>query len=301
MSEAAGVPVCYRHPGRETWVRCTRCERPICPDCMTTAAVGHQCPICVAEGHRTQRAGRTVFGGGPAGERGYATKALVAANILVMVASVLSASGQGLFGGGFGGLGGSFTPLMEAGAVLGRWADPNVDAVFRDGIVHGEYYRLFTGMFLHFGLVHLVLNMWALWVFGRYLETALGPLRYLALYVLAGLGGNVAAFLVSPDGPTVGASGAVFGLFGALFVIQRRLGKDTSAVLAVLAINLVFTFAIKEISWAAHVGGLIVGALVALAFAHAPRSHRTLVQVSGCVIVVGALLVLTAVGVGLAT
>lgn len=291
MSEA-GIPVCYRHPARETWVRCTRCERPICPDCMHPAAVGHQCPECVAEGRRTQRAGRTVFGGGPAGQHGYVTKALLSLNIAVMVLSALAAGGAGLLGGGFGGLVGGTTPLTEWGGLLARQDFPAVA-----GVYHGEYHRLFTAMFLHYGIVHLALNMWALWLFGRYLEAALGPLRYLALYLLSGLSGNVAAYLFSnPAAVTVGASGAVFGLFGALFVFQRRLGNDTSSVLTVLAVNLAFTFAVPGISWSAHVGGLVVGALAALVLAYAPRRHRTAFQAGGCVVLLGSLLVLIAFG-----
>ncbi|HEX5740578.1 MAG TPA: rhomboid family intramembrane serine protease [Pilimelia sp.] len=291
MSEA-GVPVCYRHPTRETWVRCTRCERAICPDCMHSAAVGQQCPDCVAEGRRTQRSGRTVFGGGPTGQHGYVTKALLSLNITVMVLSALSAGGAGLLGGGFGGLVGGTTPLTEWGGLLARQDFPAVA-----GVYHGEYYRLVTAMFLHYGIVHLALNMWALWMFGRYLEAALGPLRYLGLYLLSGLGGNVAAYLFSdPYAVTVGASGAVFGLFGALFVFQRRLGNDTSSVLTVLAVNLAFTFAVPGISWSAHVGGLVVGTLVALVLAYAPRRHRTVFQAGGCVVLLGILLVLIAFG-----
>ncbi|GGK32632.1 rhomboid family intramembrane serine protease [Pilimelia terevasa] len=296
MSEAAGAPVCYRHPGRQTWVRCTRCERPICPDCMHAAAVGHQCPECVAQGRRTQRQGRTAFGGGPAGQRGYVTKALLATNILVMLASVLSAGGGGLLGGGFAGLGGDVTPLMAWGGVFGRDDSPESIAAHLAGIYHGEYYRLVAAMFLHFGLLHLGLNMWALWAFGRYLEAALGPIRYLALYLLAGLGGNVAAYLFAPGALTVGASGAVFGLFGALFIVLRRLGNDTSSVLTVLGINLLFTFAIPQISKAGHIGGLVVGALAALALAYAPRRHRTLIQAGACALLFGLLMVAAAIG-----
>ena len=137
-------------------------------------------------------------------------------------------------------------------------------------------------MFLHYGVLHLLLNMWALWVLGRSLETALGPLRFAALYLVAGLGGNVAAYLFSaPNAATAGASTAIFGLFAAIFVIMRRLGRDTSAVIPILVINLIFTFTVPSISIAGHLGGLVTGGALALVLAYAPRTQRTLVQAVG--------------------
>jgi membrane associated rhomboid family serine protease len=279
------VPVCYRHPGRETYVRCTRCDRPICPDCMRDAAVGHQCPECVAEGLRTQRPARTAFGGGAAGRAGYVTKTLIGLNVLMMLLSIASAGGGGIAGGGLGGLMGGQTPLTLWGSVLPY-------AIY-DGALHGvadgEYYRLVTAMFLHYGVLHLLLNMWALWVLGRSLETALGPLRFAALYLVAGLGGNVAAYWLSAENTTsAGASTAIFGLFAALFVIMRRLGRDTSAVIPILVINLIFTFTVPSISIAGHLGGMVTGGALALVLAYAPRTRRTLVQSVG----IGAIVVL---------
>ncbi|MFC7547044.1 rhomboid family intramembrane serine protease [Plantactinospora sp. GCM10030261] len=293
MSESPPTtPVCYRHPSRETYVRCTRCERPICPDCMREASVGHQCPDCVALGKRTQRPARTAFGGGAAGRHGYVTKTLIGLNLLMMLLSITSSgAGRSLAGGGLGGLMGSGTPLTVWGSILGlaRYQDFTVH-----GIASGEYYRLFTAMFLHYGLLHLLLNMWALWVLGRTLEAALGPARFLGLYLVAGLGGNVAAYLFSdPAQQTVGASTAIFGLFGALFVIMRRLGRDTSGVLPILVINLVFTFAVPYISIAGHLGGLVLGTLMALVLAYAPRERRTPVQVVGGVALLVLLLLVT--------
>lgn len=291
MSESPPTtPVCYRHPGRETYVRCTRCDRPICPDCMRDASVGHQCPECVAEGRRTQRPARTAFGGGAAGRHGHVTKALIALNVLMMLASIASDRGgdSAAGGSGFGGLMGGGTPLTEWGAVLGR-------AYFSNGVLHGvaegEWYRLLTAMFLHYGVVHLLLNMWALWVLGRSLEATLGRLRFLALYLIAGFGGNVAAYLFSAqNAATAGASTAVFGLFAAIFVIMRRLGRDTSAIVPILVINLVFTFAVPSISIAGHLGGLVTGALMALVLAYAPRMRRSIFQAVGGAIIVVALL-----------
>jgi len=259
---------------------------------MRAASVGHQCPECVNEGRRSVRPARTAFGGGAAGRHGYVTKALIAVNVLLMLLSIASdRGGDAAVGGrGFGGLLGGSTPLTDWGAVLGL-------AVFPDGTVggvaDGEWYRLVTAMFLHYGVLHLLLNMWALWVLGRSLEATLGPLRFLALYLIAGFGGNVAAYLFSAqNAATAGASTAVFGLFAGIFVIMRRLGRDTSAILPILVINLIFTFTVPSISIAGHLGGLVVGGLMALVLAYAPRSRRTLVQFAGGAIIVLILLAL---------
>ncbi|SCE82658.1 rhomboid family intramembrane serine protease [Micromonospora chokoriensis] len=299
MSESPPTtPVCYRHPGRETYVRCTRCDRPICPECMREASVGHQCPECVNEGRRSVRPARTAFGGGAAGRHGYVTKALIAVNVLLMLLSIASDRGgdAAVGGSGFGGLMGGSTPLTNWGSVLGL-------AVFPDGtlggIADGQWYRLITAMFLHYGVIHLLLNMWALWVLGRSLEANLGPLRFGALYLIGGLGGNVAAYLFSAqNSATAGASTAVFGLFAALIIIERKMGRDISQVIPILVINLVFTLTVPGISIPGHLGGLVVGALMALVLAYAPRGRRTLVQVVGAAVIllvlVGLVLVRTA-------
>ncbi|MEU1361837.1 rhomboid family intramembrane serine protease [Micromonospora zamorensis] len=293
MSESPPTtPVCYRHPGRETYVRCTRCDRPICPDCMRDASVGHQCPECVNEGRRSVRPARTAFGGGTAGRHGYVTKTLIAVNALLLLLSIASARGgdAAMGGSGFGGLMGGSTPLTEWGAVLGR---AYLSDYTLGGIAEGQWYRLVTAMFLHYGVLHLLLNMWALWVLGRSLEANLGRVRFAALYLIAGLGGNVAAYLFSsPRAATVGASTAVFGLFAALIIIERKLGRDISRIIPILVINLVFTLAVPGISIPGHLGGLVVGALMALVLAYAPRGRRTLVQVAGGAIILVVLLAL---------
>jgi membrane associated rhomboid family serine protease len=276
----AGVPVCYRHPGRETYVRCVRCDRPICPDCMREASVGFQCPECVAEGRRTQRPVRTAFGGSAAGMRGYVTITLIVINVLLLLASIASArnAGQAVAGGGFGGLLGGRTPLMDTLAVFGRGHYTQTDPAVH-GVAAGEYYRLFTAMFMHYGILHLLMNMWALWILGRTLEMALGPVRFLALYLVAGLGGNVAAYVFQPDALSAGASTALFGLFAALFLVLRRLGRDTSTVIPIIVINLIFTLSVPGISIAGHLGGFVTGGIVGAGLAYAPRANRTVVQV----------------------
>jgi len=262
---------------------------------MREASVGHQCPECVAEGRRTQRPARTVFGGGAAGRAGYVTKAIIAVNVLLMLLSIaLDQGGDAAAGGrGFGGLLGGSAPLTNWGSVLGLALFPDFTV---HGIADGEYYRLITAMFLHYGLIHLLMNMWALWVLGRSLEATLGPVRFLALYLVAGLGGNVAAYVfTAPNSQTAGASTAVFGLFAALFIIMRRLGRDTSSVIPILVINLVFTFAVPGISIAGHLGGLAFGAIVALIMAYAPGSRRSLIQGAGTAVVVIGLIAVTLV------
>ncbi|MEV6526067.1 rhomboid family intramembrane serine protease [Longispora sp. NPDC051575] len=289
MTDASPVPTCYRHPGRETYVRCTRCDRPICPDCMTEASVGFQCPSCVAEGRASQPAARTWFGGSHAGQLGYVTMTLIGLNVLVFVISLVISKGGALGGGSL--FGGS-TVLHDWFAVSGpRYplnATPCVDnpgylcgdGTYAPGVDDGAYYRLFTAMFLHFGPIHLLMNMWALWVLGRNLETVFGPARFAALYLLAGIGGNVAVYLFSPNGLSAGASTAIFGMFAALVIVLRKLGRSLAPILPVLVINAIFTFTVSSISIAGHVGGFIAGGVVAAALAYAPQKNRTAIQVA---------------------
>ncbi|ORB75199.1 rhomboid family intramembrane serine protease [Mycobacterium scrofulaceum] len=248
------APTCYRHPGRPTYVRCNRCERYICGDCMRGAAVGHQCPECVRAGARTIRSPRTRFGGRQRSATPVLTYTLIAINVLAFV-------------------------LQMAAGNLERQL-----ALWPPGVADGQYYRLVTSAFLHYGATHLVFNMWALYVVGPPLESWLGRLRFGALYALSGLGGSVLVYLVSPlDTATAGASGAIFGLFGAIFVVGKRLAVDVRWVVAVIGINLVFTFLVpllssQRISWQAHVGGLVTGGLVAAAYVYPPRQRRNTIQ-----------------------
>jgi membrane associated rhomboid family serine protease len=261
---------------------------------MREASVGHQCPECVAEGQRTQRPARTAFGGGRAGQQGYGTKALIGLNVLFALLAAISGGMDSLVGGGWGGLLGGSTPLHIWGALVPQpttFVDANGVVIEQvAGVSGGEYYRLVTSMFLHYGILHLALNMWALWILGRNLESALGPLRFGVLYLLSGLGGGVAVYYLSTQhGETAGASGAIFGLFAALFVVLRRLGRDASSIIPILVINLVFTFTVPGISWQGHIGGMITGGIVAAILAYAPRANRNVVQAVGCAVVLVAL------------
>jgi membrane associated rhomboid family serine protease len=270
---------------------------------MRDAAVGHQCPECVAEGRRTQRPVRTAFGGNAtAGREGYVTKALIGLNLLAALIGVAVAGPAAIIGNGLftsvtkwqwlGGVISRTVTVASDGRYIPGAALPEFGTVYA-GVADGAYYRLFTAMFIHFGPLHLLLNMWALWILGRNLEAVLGPIRFLALYLLAGIGGNVACFLLDQNTPSAGASTAVYGLFAAFFLVQRRLGRDTSAVIGLLVVNLVLTFAIPSISKAGHLGGLVTGALVGAILAYAPQAHRTVVQVAGTVAVFLLLVALT--------
>jgi membrane associated rhomboid family serine protease len=292
MSEAPSTaPVCYRHPSRETYIRCTRCDRPICPDCMNEASVGHQCPECVSQGRRTQRPARTAFGGSGLGRAAYATRGLIGINVLVMIASTIAGGPKALFGsGGWYGLLGSDTPVSDWAAVLG-YASYTPGGELH-GIAAGEWWRLFTAMFVHYGALHLLLNMSVLWQLGRYLEDKLGPLRFAALYLLAGLGGNVAAYLFTASNqPAAGASTAIFGLFLAMIVVNRRLRLDISTLIPMLVVNLLFTFTVPNISVAGHLGGLVVGGIVALILAYAPPARRNQIQLIGGLAVLALLII----------
>ncbi|WP_081898758.1 rhomboid family intramembrane serine protease [Herbidospora cretacea] len=253
---SAAVPTCYRHPERETYVRCQRCDKPICPDCMQNAAVGFQCVECVREGNKGVRQARAQFGGGHVTVP-RVTWALLGLNVVAYLAEL----------------------------VLGNeFVDQYSTSPFH--IYAGEYWRLITGAFLHsrptsaFAITHILFNMWALWAIGPELERRLGHARFAALYLTAALGGSVAVYLFSPYS-AVGASGAIYGLFGALFVMARRLGYDARGVVWLIGINVFVTFVIPGISWQGHLGGLVVGALVAVIFAYAPERNRAVIQWAG--------------------
>jgi membrane associated rhomboid family serine protease len=216
---------------------------------MREAPVGHQCVECVRAGASTVRKPRLRFGGTQRSGTPVVTYGLIGLNALVFVLDTASTRVERL---------------------LTLWPPAVAD---------GEMYRLVTSVFVHYGVMHLLFNMWALYVVGPPLERWLGRLRFGALYALSALGGSVLVYLLSPlNASTAGASAAVFGLFGATFVVAKRLHLDVRWVVALIVINLVFTLTAPGISWQGHVGGLITGALVVLGYVYAPREHRNLVQ-----------------------
>jgi membrane associated rhomboid family serine protease len=239
---------CYRHPNRETGVSCSNCGRPICPDCMTPTPVGMRCPECARERTRVTRGAQ-----GPGRYDTPATFALIALNVLAYLVEIAGGSG------GLSGIGGS---------VIGDFGLRGIS------VADGEWYRLLTGGFLHAGLIHIGFNMFALYILGRLLEPAIGTPRFLALYFASLFAGAFGALLLTdPLATTVGASGAVFGLFGAAFVIARGRGLDAiaSELGLLLVINLVLTFSISGISVGGHLGGLAGGLLCALAIVAGER------------------------------
>jgi len=264
-----GPPVCYRHPDRETAVRCARCDRPICPECMVSASVGFQCPDCVRQGSGTGHGAsvtqpRTLAGGVVAADPRLVTKILLGINLAVFLAAAVNGA------------------LVDHLELLGR-------AVFTDdgpleGVAEGQWYRLVTAMFLHEAPWHLAFNMLGLWWLGGPLEAVLGRVRFLALYLLSGLAGSALTYWIAePNLPSLGASGAIFGLLGATIVLMRRLNYDMRPVFMILALNLVITFnPWGGIAWQAHVGGLVAGVLIGIAMLHAPRERRDLVQFGAC-------------------
>ncbi len=259
---------------------------------MNPASVGHQCPECVSEGRKTQRPALTAFGATRAGVHGYVTIGLIVINCAMLLISVLSTTnpGNALFGGGGLGFGGP-TPFSEHTAVFGEQIHGFVGASYYtpDGVANGEYYRLITAMFTHYGLIHLAVNMYSLWILGRPLEAMLGPIRFAAVYLVCGIGGNVAAYVFSPADHSAGASTAIFGLLGVYFFVLKRLNLSASAIMPVILINLFLTFTVSGISIAGHLGGLAVGALVGYGVTHAPQSRRTQIQAG---VLVGAVIVL---------
>ncbi|KUN24295.1 rhomboid family intramembrane serine protease [Streptomyces antibioticus] len=275
------LPGCYRHPDRETGIRCTRCERPICPECMISASVGFQCPDCVRTGSGTGHAPdaatpRTLAGGTVTSDPRLITKILIG---LCLAAYLVQLSVGDRFTDSFDLIGRAYVPLL--GGV--------------EGVAEGQWYRLLTVMFLHGGYIHIIFNMLSLWWIGGPLEAALGRARYLTLYFVSGLAGSALTYLLAaPNQPSLGASGAIFGLFGATGVLMRHRNYDLRPIIALLVINLIFTFNPSfNISWQAHIGGLVGGIVIGYAMIHAPREHRALVQYGTCAIVLVVLVAMT--------
>jgi membrane associated rhomboid family serine protease len=272
----AEVPACFRHPDRETYLSCVRCGRPACPECLRSAPVGQQCVECIKEGSRGVRTPAAMFGG-RAVSGALVTYTLVGLNVLLYLVEWV------------------YPRIVNYLDMVGAARDPALHGQLV-GVATGEEYRLITSAFLHepgfagFGPAHIIFNMWALLLVGPGLERLLGRLRFLAVYLLSALGGSVLFYvLVPPDQPALGASGAVFGLFGAWFVVSRRMQVDTRAIIILIVINLAIGFVVPNIAWQDHVGGLLTGGLLTAAYVYAPRQHRALVQAGATVAIVALL------------
>jgi membrane associated rhomboid family serine protease len=243
---------CYRHPNRETYVSCSDCGRPICTECMTAAPVGQRCPEHSGKPQGLSRvakgARRTAFEGTGA----LVTKALIAANVLVYI--ITAAQGAGLNSPG--------------GSLFFKWA------LYGPAVANGDWWRLITCTFLHANLIHIGFNMYFLWFVGGAVESALGRGRFLLVYFVSGLAGSAGALLVNPTEVTVGASGAIFGMLGAALVLERQRNYVLGGqAFALIAINLVLSFAISHVSWGGHIGGLIGGVLCTLVLSRFGRGH----------------------------
>jgi membrane associated rhomboid family serine protease len=293
---------CYRHPATATYIRCQRCGRPICGECMISAAVGFQCPECVSQGAKQTRQNEAPYGGQRSTNPSLTTIVLIAINALVWGAISLT--------------GGALSRLVDTLALLplGRCLSvqdtnryyPDVganacrlmgDGAWQPGVAEGAYWQLLTSAFTHIEVLHIGMNMLALWFLGPSLERALGRVRFLAVYLLAALAGSVVVlWLADTSATTLGASGGVFGLIGALLVLAYKVHGDVRSVLVWLGINVVYTFVGgSSISWQGHLGGLIGGALAALIVVYAPKQGRTRLQLLGLAGLTVILLVLTAV------
>ena len=257
---------CYRHPDRQSFVLCQRCLRTICPECQTQAAVGVICPECLREQQQSQSPAQKK-----AERRWSRPRAVTASDSRPIVTYVIIGLTAFVF---LVGLIPGVGDAVERSLLF--WAPalyPQLSGVF-------EPWRLFTGALVHSSFWHLGLNMLALWMIGRSLEPLLGRWRFLTLYLLSTLGGSVAVTLLSFSTPVVGASGAIFGLFGALFVIGRHLGANIAGIAIVLGINLVIGFIPGfNVSWQAHVGGLVVGLVVAFIFTRTRAARQRSLQI----------------------
>ncbi|WP_194764397.1 rhomboid family intramembrane serine protease [Microbacterium sp. UFMG61] len=273
---------CYRHPDRQSFVLCQRCLRTICPECQTQAAVGVICPECMQAERKNrtpaQKRAERRWRSRPAMATARGGKPVVTYTLL-LITSIIGLLQM------VPGMGGAITQqLLFAAAYL----YPDLS------LYPFEPWRLLTAVFVHGGFIHLALNMLALWMLGQNLEPMLGRVRYLALYLISGIGGSVAVALIAPGTATVGASGAIFGLMAALLIVGRHLGANVTGILVILGINFVIGFFIGGIAWQAHLGGALVGALVAFILTRTRRRDQRTLQIVLLSAVVVALLAIVA-------
>lgn len=251
-------PGCVRHPDRPTGLSCARCGRPACPECLRPAPVGFHCVDCVAQEQRrhpqaVSQAGvpqststRMPFAGVP-----IITYALIALNVLAYIVTA-----------------------AQSGSVM----DNNVGSTFFNQfalvpgmVANGDYVRLIGSGFLHYGLIHLAVNMYALYIVGIACENALGRLRYTAVYFISLIGGSAAVMLGAWNAPTAGASGAIFGLFGAVLIILLRLKRSANMIIGIIVLNVIISVTVPGISWLGHFGGLVAGSLATAGIVYAPK------------------------------
>ncbi|HEY7829243.1 MAG TPA: rhomboid family intramembrane serine protease [Solirubrobacteraceae bacterium] len=252
------MATCYRHPSRETGVACSSCGRPICPDCMTTTPVGMRCPECARQ--RTKAVRMRDMAKVPR-----VTYGLIAVNVLAFLAE------QGQF-------------TISGATIHGKVVEEGVLWRYGVGVEH-QYWRLVSSGFLHENLLHIAFNMYLLYLLGNLLEPAIGSIRFATIYMTALLAGSFGA-LFATAAPSLGASGAVFGLMGAAVVElrARRMSVMESGIGALIVINLLFSFTAANISVGAHIGGLIGGALAALAIRSADERKVPALGFAACLL-----------------
>ena len=264
------MATCYRHPDRETGVACSSCGRPICPDCMTPTPVGMRCPECARQRTkvRTSENIRRVGSG-----RMPVTMGLIIVNVFLYLLEIAN---------GTGGLNGANGTLVRDLALIGNFG-PGSDI----GVAHGEYWRLVTGGFLHASVLHILFNMYLLYILGQLLEPAIGSLRFGVIYGTSLLAGSFGALLLEPQAVTVGASGAIFGLMGAAFFEMRHRGMNPfeSGIGFLIIINLALGLFLNNISIGGHLGGLVGGALAIIAFQRADRLRQPALGYVGCAVI----------------
>jgi membrane associated rhomboid family serine protease len=245
------LPTCYRHPDRETGLSCSECGRPICTDCMTPAPVGLRCPDHA--GSRKRVAAPRIVRRAPRGATdALVTKTLIGVNVVIYLVTAVQGAGINAPGGRL------FFDMF----------------LYGPAVAHGDWWRLITAAFLHASILHIGLNMYVLWIIGGPVEAYLGRARFIGLYFVSGLAGSAGALVVTPLALTVGASGAIFGILGALLIIEwQTTGRLAGNAMTWIVINLALSFVISNVSIGGHVGGLIGGILVTLAFANWGRGH----------------------------
>jgi membrane associated rhomboid family serine protease len=261
---------------------------------MNDAAVGFQCPECIAAGRKETRSARTTYGGLRPTNAATTSMVLIGINVAVWVAILVTGGSRSRLvdllalrpdGVCLAGQGAFATTKAQCLAGGGEWLP---------GVADGAWWQLMTSAFTHVQPLHIAFNMFALYLFGPQLEVYFGRVRYLAVYLISALTGSAAVYWFGPQySPTLGASGAIYGLMGALLVISLKVRVNIQGLVALLGVNLLLTFTISNISWQGHVGGLAGGAAVAAVLVYAPRRRRTPVQVAGLV----AITVLTVVAI----
>ncbi|WP_040871405.1 rhomboid family intramembrane serine protease [Nocardia exalbida] len=251
MNPQPPAPTCVRHPNRPTGLACTRCGRPSCAECLRPAAVGQHCVDCLRTDQRGVAPVRTVSGAAAARTSApYVTYALIAINMVIY--AITAAQSKNLMDNQLG------------SALFVDWV------LWAPAVADGEWWRVLGSGFLHYGPIHLALNMFALYVVGRDAELVLGRLRYLAVYSVSLLGGSAGVMLFSQNSLTAGASGAVYGLFGAITIILLRLRQNPNQMLIIIGINVFISLSLPGISLWGHLGGLAAGTLATLGILFLP-------------------------------